>query len=51
MALAVEHGDVAVDDGRQLGVRIDLQKFRLVLLALASIDRNGLVRQAGLFQE
>ena len=47
----VEHGDVAVDDGRQLGVRIDRQKFRLVLLAFAGIDRNGLVRQAGLFQE
>ena len=47
----IEHDGVAIDDGRHLGVRIDLEEFRLVLVALAGVDRNRFVRQAGLFEK
>ena len=46
----VEHGGVAVDDRRHLGVRIDRQIFRLVLLAFAGVDRDRLVGQPGFLE-
>ena len=49
--VAVEHGHVAVDNRRHLGIRIDRQKFRLVLLAFAGVDRNGLIGESGFFQK
>ena len=49
--VAVEHDGVAVDDGRRLAVRIDGKKRGLVLLALARVDRDQLVIEAGLLQE
>jgi len=49
--IAVENRDVAVDDRRNLGVRIDGEKARVELLALPRIDRDGFERQPGLFEE
>jgi hypothetical protein len=49
--IAVEHGHVAVDDRRDLGIRIDGQKFRLVLIASARVDRNRLVGETRFLQE
>src|SRR5579884_2090402 len=47
----IEYDRVAVDDRRHFGVWIDRQKLRLVLIALAGVDRDRLVWQAGLFEE
>ena len=38
--IAVEDGGVAIDDDRNLGVGIDRQELRRVLLALARVDRE-----------
>ena len=48
--VAVEDGRVAVDDRRHLGVGIDRQELRRVLLALAGVDRHQLVGQRHLLQ-
>src|SRR5271165_668022 len=42
---------VRVDDRRYLAVRVDRTEGRSVLLALAGVDGNGLIRQACLFQD
>jgi hypothetical protein len=42
---------VGIDDRGQFTVRIDGPEFRLVLLALARIDRDDLVRDARFFQQ
>ena len=47
----IKHLDVAVDDCWQLRVWIDGEKFWLVLLAFAGVDRNGVVGRARFFQE
>ncbi len=49
--VAVEHEHAVIVDRRHLAVRIDLEKFRLELVALAGIDGNELVGQAGFFQK
>ena len=49
--VAVEHGRRAVHDHRHLGVRVQRRERRQVLLALARVDRDGLVGQGGLFEE
>ena len=48
--VAVEDRGVAVDDGRDLGVGIDGEEGRRVLLALARVDGNELVGQAHFLQ-
>ena len=47
----IKHLNITVDDCRQLRVWIDGEKFWLVLLAFAGVDRNGVVGRARLFQE
>jgi hypothetical protein len=47
----IEHLDVAVDDRGQLRVWIDGEKFRLMLLAFACVDRNGVVGRTRLLKE
>src|SRR3977135_4540306 len=41
---------VGIDDGRDLAVRIYLQKCRIALLALAQIDWNELIAEPELLQ-
>jgi hypothetical protein len=47
----IEHLDVAVDDRGQLRVWIDGEKFRLMLLAFACVNRSGIIGRACFFQE
>jgi hypothetical protein len=47
----IEHYHVAVDNGRNFGIRVNRQVFRLVLLAPAGIDRDRLVGKPGLFEK
>src|SRR5579872_2602778 len=49
--IAVENEGALIVDRRHLAVWIDLEKFRLELVALAGVDRNEFAGQAGLFQE
>ena len=51
MALLSEHHHVAIDDRRHLSVRVDGEKFRLELVALAGVDRDGVVGNSGLLEE
>src|SRR3546814_18252678 len=44
-------GAFGVDDGGNLAVRIDRSEGRRMLLALAGVDRNGLVGQTRLCQK
>ncbi len=47
----VEHDRIAIDDHRNLGVRVDGKEVRLVLVALAGIDGDRLVGEPGFFQK
>jgi hypothetical protein len=49
--VAVENLDAVVVDGGHLGVRIDGEVFRLELVALAGVDGDRLVGEAGFLQE
>lgn len=49
--IAVEHTHVAVNYGRHFCVRVHLQVFRRKLLALARVDRHGLIGQAQFLEE
>jgi hypothetical protein len=49
--VAVEHDHAVIVDRRHLGVRIDLEKLRLELVALAGIDRHQLEGQAGFLEK
>jgi putative transposase len=49
--VAVEHDRITVDDGGHLGVRIDRQILRLMLLAFTRVDRNRLVGKSGFLEE
>src|ERR1700751_4864589 len=44
-------GPVGIDNRRHLAVWVYRAEFRGVLLALAGIDRHGLIGQAGLLQK
>ena len=48
--VAVEHRGIAIHQRRRLGVGVDGQEGRVVLLALARVDGHQLVRQARLLQ-
>src|SRR5882672_12903453 len=39
-----------VDDRRDLAVRVDLEKFRLVIVALPDVDEDLLIGQPGLLE-
>ena len=49
--VGVEHEHAIIVDRRHLAVRIDLEEFRLELVALAGVDRNQFAGKSGLFQE
>jgi hypothetical protein len=49
--IRVEDGDVPIDDGGRLGVRVDGQEGRFELLTLSGIDRHQLVRQPALLEK
>jgi hypothetical protein len=49
--VAVEDGDLAVDDRRGLAVGVEGEERRLVLLAPVGVHRHQLVGKAGFFQE
>src|SRR6185295_6383502 len=49
--VAVEYGDVAIDDGWYLAVRIDGEEGGLELVAFARVDRDRLVGETRLLEE
>jgi hypothetical protein len=49
--VAVEDGDVAIDDGRYFAVGIDGEEGGLELVAYARVDRNCLVGETRLLEE